>query len=171
MMTNPASAQTGPPEQPNPPTNLSDVSGPFLDNFVIPRSPLVTSYPKFQVSVLDKVTVVLISEVNQPESNGLGTVLNATVQLSSTMDGLLPFAGCSNVNWRSYNAAVRDAKDLKKALAEAVADYKKTLVANPTPEQKKAWEHRLTLIEKTTAALDAATKTLVYLGDAMDKSR
>jgi hypothetical protein len=159
---------------------LSDVSGPFGGNppilppDTIPntdhQSPSRFDNPVRDIFVQQFPGGTPLTTVPGTDS-GPDVVLSGCIALANSLDKLMPFSGCGNVNWKVYNRALKDTKELRRALAQSVQEQRRLLAANPSPEAKALIVKRLALIERTTDALQATTTTLVYLGGAMDKAR
>lgn len=174
----PVKAQDGSPRGHNT-ALLSDVTGPFNGN-----PPM---FPIFVATVPDPQRPPLFDEpardILLDPNPGRGgdprgtpfpdpiTLLPSCLALGGSLDKLMPFCGCADIRWEHYNDAVRDAKQLRKELLAAVKEQRRLLAASPSAEEKTLIVRRLVLIEKTTVALQSTTKTLAYLGDAMDKAR
>lgn len=161
---------------------LSDTSGPFTGNppvlpphtIPVPEhvSPTQLDNPVRDIFVLQFPDNGTPPTATVPGSDsGPEVILQGCVALADSIDKLMPFSGCGDVNWKVYNRAIHDAKVLRRALATSVQEQKRLLAANPSPEVKAQIARRLALIEKTTTALQTTTVTLAYLGGAMDKAR
>lgn len=164
----PAQAQTTlPPNM----TSLSDSSGPFQGNITVVVPPTVPpGAVNTTISTLDNTArdILLLPPELQVNTGG---VLKVCVHLSESMAKLAPFSGCSNVNWKAYNRAVSDAKQLNRELVTAVRAQRTALGASPTPEERDLIVRRLELMEKTTTALESTANVLTILGRALDKAR
>ena len=157
--------------------NLSDVTGPFLGNTTVQVPSGATSAPRtvsVWVALPDLLTQSLASQSGLntgPNKNTSGALVNAAISFNNSMDKLLPFCGCANPRWRSYNHTVKAAGQLRQALAGAVTEQRQILMSNPTPEQLDAAQKRLKALEDTTMALEKATEVLTALSNALDKAR
>lgn len=159
------------------PNNLSDVAGPFLGNTTV-HVPFGTGMVPRAISVWvplpDLVTQSIITPTGASagQNTSVGAVLvDSAIDFNQSMDKLLPFCGCANPRWRSYNHTVKSAGRLRVALINAVTEQRQILVANPTPEQVDAAHKRLKALEETTLALEKATDVLSALSNALSKAR
>jgi hypothetical protein len=156
------------------PTNLSDVTGPFLGNTTV-QAPYGTG----GISRFGS-TWVMLPGLMAPgtgavspstDSAASSALLNSAIEFNGAMDKLLPFCGCSNPRWRQFNHTVKTAAHLRHALTDAITEQKKILAAQPTPEQLATAQNRLKALEDTTSSLEKATEVLTALSNALDKAR
>ncbi len=161
-------------------SNLSDVTGPFLGNVTVPVPFGTSSVPRavsVWIALPDLLTQSLVSQpVNTNQNTGQSTsatvaLVNSALNFNHSMDKLMPFCGCANPRWRTYNHTIKAADQLRVSLGNAVAEQRQMLTANPTPAQVDAAQKRLKALEDTTSALEKATEVLTALSQALDKAR
>ncbi len=162
----PAWAQDGYPSS----GNLSDVTGPSLDNLGVSSRAdvLLAAPPEIRTIGINTPLSVMMAQADTPGGTAL---LDNVIDFNRSMDKLLPFCGCSNVNWRAYNRTVQIATRLRGSLAASVGEQQKILASNPAPQQISGVQKRLQAIEATTTALENAVTILNRLGKALDKAR
>ncbi|BCM94245.1 hypothetical protein IAD21_06148 [Abditibacteriota bacterium] len=150
-------------------SSLSDVSGFFPGNFHTdePLTPSVPSVGRVITSI-DNFNREILTTPDQP---AFGETTRICIHLSASLAQVAPFSGCSNIDWKAYNRAVKDAKELRRELTRLAQEQKAALSANPSPEARAAITRRMVLLEKTTTVLETTAEALVILGQALDKAR
>lgn len=117
-----------------------------------------------------RLPITPVSEILQTDL--LSPNLQRTaLDFNSSINALMPFAGCANTNWAAYNKAIKIAAQLRISLSEEVVAQQKALASDSSPERIAQAEKAALVVENTTTALEKATQVLVYLGKVFDKAR
>ncbi len=150
-------------------TSLSDVSGPFIGNIHSEIVPVpVPPGTNLRITTIDVLNHEILTSPQEPT---LGRIPKICIHLSESMAQTAPFSGCLHIDWKAYNRAISDTKELNRELTRLVQVQRTALAANPSPEERTTIMQRLDLLDKTTSVLESNVQSLVILGKAIDKAR